>query len=138
MALETKIADPTVLANETIRKLSGGPVYQLGVRYNSGDTLKAIQATTQEYQILIAEGKTWNGNPESTLTAAYPREVSRPVSLPQPSATVRTPVRLPVPSLSLPQLPKVQDLPVIPTQSSQEAAVEQQAFESQLSQTKWQ
>ncbi len=96
MALPDLIAE--AVAN--VNRLNGGPVFDLSADANVGATLMLVQASADGYAALLAEGKKWGGNPESTMTAAYPKD------------TPKSPSKAPKPGLPLPSdLPPVPDLP---------------------------
>lgn len=84
MALPDLVAE--AVAN--VNRLNGGPVFDLSANTNVGVTLKLVQAASNGYATLLAEGKGWGGNPESTMTAAYPKDA--PKTPPKP--------KLPLPS----------------------------------------
>lgn len=109
-----------------VQRLYGSTPYDLGAGYNIGSTLGLVQGDARRYQQMISEGKGWSGNPESTMTAAYPREtvsgLSRSIGLPQLSGIQPLPLPEPEilppipggPSSVLPSLPAVGGVSALP------------------------
>ncbi|CAH6418772.1 Hypothetical protein POVN_LOCUS494 [uncultured virus] len=121
--------DLLIEAISNIERLSGGPVIDLGAEFNVDATLKIAQDAAQAYSDKLAQGEHWGGNPDSTMTAAYPREVAimpstparavagagllpLPLPLPQGAGGIPAlpPARLGTPAGGIPALPLMQPI----------------------------